>query len=149
MAINESPDDLLRIKIYVTQKRKTIPLQELKPRDLDAEGVADEGSSNDVTPKEASNMEHPNKDTAAGLNPFAVACTDSFATFPGRPDLHKILQEEVDATDFSDRLAVGVCGPSAMAKDLARAVSNMTIPQSVMHGEYRKNIRFHLEEFGW
>lgn len=29
----------------------------------------------------------------------------------GRPDLKAILDEEIEATDFSDHISVGTCGP--------------------------------------
>lgn len=63
----------------------------------------------------------------------------------GRPNLREILAAELEATEYSDSMAVGTCGPSAMTKDLANIVSDAIIVPRVLRGEHRRNIvRFPL-----
>ena len=59
---------------------------------------------------------------------------------PGRPNLKKILETEVEATDYSDYVAVGTCGPCAMTQTLAAAVSDAIELAKVLRGEHRRNI---------
>lgn len=53
------------------------------------------------------------------------------------------------ATDYSDRMAVGACGPGGLISSLSEAVGHATELGKIMRGEIRRNIRLHCEEYGW
>lgn len=63
-----------------------------------------------------------------------------FVLRAGRPNLKEIVEEQVLSTDYSDYVAVGACGPSAMTQDLANAVSDAIHTEKVLRGEKRRNI---------
>lgn len=67
----------------------------------------------------------------------------------GRPDLKAILDAEIEATDYSDHISVGCCGPLGMTSELGNIVSEAIWTGRVLRGEHRRNILLHTEEYGW
>lgn len=51
-----------------------------------------------------------------------------------------MLEDEVAHTAHGDYIGVGACGPAAMGRDLALAVSEAIRPGQVFRGEHRRDI---------
>ena len=67
----------------------------------------------------------------------------------GRPQVEELIEAEIEATAPTDRVAVGVCGPTSLTQSIAAAVAKAIKPDRVLRGENRRNVKLSNEEFGW
>jgi ferric-chelate reductase len=80
----------------------------------------------------------------AGTKSRVLPCAEFFS---GRPDLHAMLWEILEAAD--GETGVGVCGPLGLNTDVRRSVVKCSDERAVNKGSGAQGIYMHSECFGW
>lgn len=170
--ITHAPPNLLHLTIYITGKRKA------NERPVLEGFVTDDRRS--PAPRDAHEKDDQSRwpsSSTSGSVKTKVQHEAHVVLRSGRPDFEELVEREVQATEYSEWLAIGACGPAPMksvppspsgslrrttnadlfllvsrlfrSASLADAVSLAVRPAQVLRGEVRRAITLEIEEFGW
>lgn len=142
------PPQTSSVPMVVPPRRKSLGASErLEEVDSSSKNpIAQQAHSDDISDDDATFVSNlfansSPKATHLSIMESTQALPDlSTLLFAGRPNLAEILEEEINATDFSDYLAVGTCGPTGMTTGMANVVSDAIQLDKVLRGEHRRNI---------
>lgn len=135
------------LDVYVTRSSSSEEpgTAEAQIDDSETPNYSPSGSSEHVNEKGSRSVGDEKYVAAAGLSPEAAQL---FSWHIGRSHLEGILRtDHAESTTDAAGVAVGCCGPTALALDARRAVCKVNSAGSILRGQ--NDITFYSETFGW